>query len=159
MWERGTRYCRSGVQHEERPAAVFLFGAVGAKHGGRTRTVPAEVSLGHGDVAVIVSRDGGDVNRWGESTQLGDGQVALLHPDSLRALIGSDEKKKVVGSHGTYRRTAAGERQDDRLDQGNRNRVEVCRYRVGFFINVKEDVTRVTGVHDVNGAGDNVPHH
>jgi hypothetical protein len=61
----GGRESLHGVEHEVVSAAVFYFCAVGAEDG--EGVVAAGISLGDGDVAVLIGGDGEDVQRRGEA--------------------------------------------------------------------------------------------
>jgi hypothetical protein len=125
IWKYGRQNRLVGVQHEGCAAAALSEATVGPVDVGAIFYIePAEFSESHSDVAVLICGDGSDRDRWAETRQFNDGEVALLQPDRLRALIRSYEKKLGIGCHRCRRRSAASKRQTDFLEQGYGDGIE-----------------------------------
>ncbi len=99
IWKYGRQNRLVGVQHEGCAAAALSEATVGPVDVGAIFYIePAEFSESHSDVAVLICGDGSDRDRWAETRQFNDGEVALLQPDRLRALIRSYEKNLALAA-------------------------------------------------------------
>src|ERR1700720_2620286 len=121
-----------GAQNERISPTILPAPTLRAKNDKSTLTA-AEASKRYGDVTIFVSRDGGDIDGWGESSNLGHGEVTLLHLNRTRAAVRADEKELAVGCHGGPCREAANNWQTDSLEQSYRNSIESWGPAIGFL--------------------------
>ena len=84
--ERGRQHRLFGTQHKRGPTAVLLPSTVGTQYDKAILT-GAEASKRYRDVAVLISRNCGNIDRWRESTNLGDADKVAFWISTASGLL------------------------------------------------------------------------